>query len=568
MRRTVLLALVAVITIIMMATVVSAAPPVTSGFTYQGFLKEGGIPADGNYDFEFRLYDAVSAGSQVGSVVTLDNVFVTDGLFDVVLDFGSGVFDGQARWIAISVRDGDTTDPYTLLTPRRALTAVPYAQYALNGNHGGGAEVQAGQAVFNVQPDFNAKIYTQTVSFNSPFAVNPILTLGLQSTSPYVSGSRTWLQEVSVNNAEISVVFPAATPKVVNLSNNISFTNPAIAIVNGNPAIAYRTSSTSITYVRANDANGETWGTPISIAIGSVIPNYLSLAVVNGKPAIAYLDNTNNDLKYIQASDSTGSTWSNPSITLDSIGVVGFFASLKVVNGFPAISYYDNTNNRLKYIRATNADGSGSWSSPIILDTAGGANTDLEIIDGNPAIAYVVSGGNVKFIRANTSSGSTATDWAASIVIAPGNNFTSLATIGDKPAISFTNSSGFLQYVQATTTTGSPPWGAVITLNTEPSTRYPSLFTTIEGKAAITYAGVTTCNTWCIKYIEAFDNITWLNPVIIESNASNDPVPTPILVNGKPAIGAAVATSSGTFLRFYFTPPVAPTIVNWIATEP
>jgi hypothetical protein len=57
-----------------------------TAITYQGHLNDGGSPANGNYDFEFRLYDAASGGSQVGSTVTIDDVIVIDGFFAVELD--------------------------------------------------------------------------------------------------------------------------------------------------------------------------------------------------------------------------------------------------------------------------------------------------------------------------------------------------------------------------------------------------------------------------------------------------------------------------------------------------
>ena len=96
-------------------------------FTYQGRLTDGGSPANGEYDFRFELYDAASGGAQVGSMVPKENTAVTDGLFTVELDFGSGIFTGDARWLEIGVRPGASGGLFTTLMPRQALTPAPYA---------------------------------------------------------------------------------------------------------------------------------------------------------------------------------------------------------------------------------------------------------------------------------------------------------------------------------------------------------------------------------------------------------------------------------------------------------
>ena len=38
----------------------------TTAFTYQGRLTTGGNPANGSYDFQFKLFDALSDGAQIG----------------------------------------------------------------------------------------------------------------------------------------------------------------------------------------------------------------------------------------------------------------------------------------------------------------------------------------------------------------------------------------------------------------------------------------------------------------------------------------------------------------------
>jgi len=114
---------------------------VGTDFTYQGRLEDGQAPANGSYDFKFRLYDAVSAGSQHGPTVTVSALAVADGWVTVELDFGS-VFNGDERWLEIAVRPaGGGT--YTTLSPRRELTAAPNALWAVAAAHAATADAAA-----------------------------------------------------------------------------------------------------------------------------------------------------------------------------------------------------------------------------------------------------------------------------------------------------------------------------------------------------------------------------------------------------------------------------------------
>jgi hypothetical protein len=110
----------------------SQAAPMGMAFTYQSRLIDANNPADGLYDFQFKLYDANVDGTQKGSTVIIDELDVIDGHFALELDFGSGVFDGNDCWLEIGVRQGDLKDPniYTILSPRQQVTPTPYAIYA------------------------------------------------------------------------------------------------------------------------------------------------------------------------------------------------------------------------------------------------------------------------------------------------------------------------------------------------------------------------------------------------------------------------------------------------------
>jgi hypothetical protein len=85
---------------------------------------------DATCDLQFSLWDALSDGGQVGSTLTRTSVEIREGLFTVAdLDFGAGAFNGDARWLEVAVQcSGDTS--FTVLSPRQALTATPYASYA------------------------------------------------------------------------------------------------------------------------------------------------------------------------------------------------------------------------------------------------------------------------------------------------------------------------------------------------------------------------------------------------------------------------------------------------------
>ena len=125
--------ILSVFLIVLMTSSATSARPlnatVGTGFTYQGQLTDGGAPANGAYDFEFKLFDALSGGRQVGGDFMQVDVTVTNGLFTVQLDFGDA-FDGTALFLNIGVKPEGSVEAYTALTPRQALTATPYAIYA------------------------------------------------------------------------------------------------------------------------------------------------------------------------------------------------------------------------------------------------------------------------------------------------------------------------------------------------------------------------------------------------------------------------------------------------------
>jgi hypothetical protein len=116
----------------------SAVWAMDTAFTYQGRLHVNGDPADGPYDVQFQLFDDAVVGNQVGRTLEADDLDVVDGYFTYLLGFGATVFDGNNRWLQISVRPATSINPadYVPLLPRQPITPVPYALYAKSGTPG------------------------------------------------------------------------------------------------------------------------------------------------------------------------------------------------------------------------------------------------------------------------------------------------------------------------------------------------------------------------------------------------------------------------------------------------
>jgi len=113
--------------------VVCSAPVIrsqTTEFTYQGSLKTAGSLANGNYDFEFKLYDSASGGTQLGSTVTVSSIAVVNGVFTATLNFGDQ-FSGDDRFLEIGVRLAGSPDGFQQLLPRQPVTSTPYSVKSL-----------------------------------------------------------------------------------------------------------------------------------------------------------------------------------------------------------------------------------------------------------------------------------------------------------------------------------------------------------------------------------------------------------------------------------------------------
>lgn len=105
----------------------------TTAFTYQGRLNDGGVPATGNYDMQFKLFDAEVDGAQVGATLNITNVQAVTGIFSASLDFGSAAFSGADRFLEIAISPAGQNN-FTTLLPRQRMNSSPYSIQTLNAN--------------------------------------------------------------------------------------------------------------------------------------------------------------------------------------------------------------------------------------------------------------------------------------------------------------------------------------------------------------------------------------------------------------------------------------------------
>ncbi len=100
-------------------------------FSLKATLPNDVTPATDTYQMEFKLFDAETGGSQVGSTNTIASVDVKGRSFTVWLDFGAAAFPGADRYIEISYRRNGN-QPFKTVETRERILSVPYAIRALN----------------------------------------------------------------------------------------------------------------------------------------------------------------------------------------------------------------------------------------------------------------------------------------------------------------------------------------------------------------------------------------------------------------------------------------------------
>jgi hypothetical protein len=98
--------------------------------TYQGELRENGLPATDPFDLQIATFEGTTGGS-VLSTNSFENVTPdAQGRFTAQLPINPTLIDGRPIFLELRVRPGTSTGAYNTLTPRQRLVATPFALQA------------------------------------------------------------------------------------------------------------------------------------------------------------------------------------------------------------------------------------------------------------------------------------------------------------------------------------------------------------------------------------------------------------------------------------------------------
>jgi len=261
--------------------------------------------------------------------------------------------------------------------------------------------------------------------------------------------------------------------------------------LNATPTVTFDPPSTQLEIASSNGFSARAQFQVHALRLGIAVRPHSSLTVVNGRPAISFFDA---GLKFTRASDAGGvGPWTVVTVDAD-VGVDANESSLGIVNGVPAISYRD-LNDGLKFAYAADAQGSGPWTVVLVDDVSDrGGYSSLAVVNGRPAISYHdAEDGELFFAYASDAQGSGPWTVEEDPIDVPGPSgqpvglYTSLAVVNGRPAISYHDAGDdTLKFASAANAQGSGVWTLVTVQSAGAIGRYTSL-AVINGRPAISY---------------------------------------------------------------------------------
>jgi len=319
-------------------------------FTYQGYLRDGSMPANGSYNLAFKLFNASSSGVQVGSTITLNGTDVANGLFTVELNFGATAFPGADRWLEIAVNG-------TTLVPRVKVNAAPYATFSQN-TRGISVDGSGNVGVGTTAP--SAKLEVVGTARVSAFRMTPGAGAGKVLTSD-ANGMGTWQDApaLSLPFSGTGIAFPGdAVFKITNTSsgyallgqsdgNGIGVAGLSTTTVGVNKGVYGMSASASGTgvYGEVTSATGSTYGGFFTSASQTGFGVYATTTALTGVSIAGsfWSQSTNGIGVSGYASASTGTTVGGL-FQSDSTSGYGLISNAMATSGTTYAGYFYNTS--------------------------------------------------------------------------------------------------------------------------------------------------------------------------------------------------------------------------------
>ncbi len=351
--------------------------------------------------------------------------------------------------------------------------------------------------------------------------------------------------------ASVNITVTSWTVVTLVSGTGVDGTNSSMALINGNPAVAFRRSgpTANLRYMRSTTQTGASasdWSSSISIASGDVAIYGTSLAQVGARICVAY-QYSDGSLRMVRddGAGNFGGPGSGNIVVDNTTADTGRWPSLKVVGGNPAIGYTDMTSGNAMYVRSSANDGAtGTWTNKItVFDGTIVAYTDMQLINGNPALTFCDNSGQVlKFIRSTTANGDAVGNWpagnmcdVATSVLA---SYCGLTTATGNPAIGYIDANADLRFARCSTASGTntADWtaGSNVAAANQPAITYGfSRVGFVLGSPAFAYSDVTNNDQlFCLASNVTGDaSATW-NEETVDGSMSQMAEPSNIIVLG------------------------------------
>ncbi len=451
-----------------------------------------GNPGDG---FSPETYSG-SGDTVTAPDITVPNVF---GTYPIRLQVSNGILPDADETFNFTV-GYDETEPNNSLGEANLFT-LPETDFLANlgtGGYDGGTwdyftfTASVGQILLaRADYDPNAGDLGNAIrlrvrnSSDQTIATSYRVTNGIQILEWPVESSGTWYIRASITGVSTNYDY-AMDVELKTLGTNWSrsvvdnqgdggiFTSMAIA--NGNPAIIHIALSDmgpyEIFYSRnANSDGSGAWSAPQQITNSGDPANSSSpvsnLAIVETTPAFVYLHNIGSrppafQIRFMKSSQPDGSgSWSSANITGSAEGNLGASYSLGIAGGAPFVAYINNNGN-VAYAKSNTTDGLGTWQLGIIDSSDTFSSVSLAIVGGNPAVLYTGDISPIVRYARNSQADGLGTWTTVDVDTTAGATFNacSLAVVSGRPAGAYIDrQTGKLYFARATTADGlTPNW--------------------------------------------------------------------------------------------------------------